>query len=127
MKKDPDYIAAVERAITEKYGKNTVQDFRNEWNPEKEKDYLFQLKQRTRSQDKKRKKSTHSQDERTCPVCKTYSFSAQDDLYMVRYQCCKQCYVEYISPTPAHEMKWKSGWRPEPTEVMRRQELRRKK
>jgi hypothetical protein len=30
MKKDPNYIAAVEKAITEKYGKNTVQDFRNE-------------------------------------------------------------------------------------------------
>ena len=44
MKKDLNYIAAVEKAITEKYGKNTVQDFRHEWPEHKEKEYLDELK-----------------------------------------------------------------------------------
>ena len=43
-KPDYNYIAAVEKAITKKYGKNTVQDFRSDWQQEKEKDYLDQLK-----------------------------------------------------------------------------------
>ena len=36
MKKDYNYIAAVEKAIAEKYGKDTVQDFRSTWEEEKE-------------------------------------------------------------------------------------------
>ena len=40
MKKDPNYIAAVEKAIAEKYGKDTVQDFRNDWEEEKEKELI---------------------------------------------------------------------------------------
>ena len=43
-KSDYNYIAAVEKAITKKYGKDTVQDFRSDWQQEKEKDYLDQLK-----------------------------------------------------------------------------------
>ena len=31
MSKDYNYIAAVEKAISEKYGKDTVQDFRSGW------------------------------------------------------------------------------------------------
>ena len=38
MKHDPNYIAAIEKAIAEKYGKDTVQDFRNEWQEDKEKE-----------------------------------------------------------------------------------------
>ena len=36
-KKDYNLIAAFEKAIVEKYGKNTVQDFRSHWEEEKEK------------------------------------------------------------------------------------------
>ena len=43
-KKDPNYIAAVEKSIAEKYGKVTVQDFRSEWSPEKEKEYVEEFK-----------------------------------------------------------------------------------
>ena len=68
-KKDPNYIAAVEKAIAEKYGKDTVQDFRNDWNEEKEQEYLKQIKDR-KSKPKRKKKPTKGL--RTCPVCKTY-------------------------------------------------------
>ncbi len=55
-KKDYNYIAAVEKAIAEKYGKETVQDFRSDWDQEKEKDYLDQLKKRKKKEKKKKRK-----------------------------------------------------------------------
>ncbi len=126
MKKDPNYIAAVEKAITEKYGKNTVQDFRNEWEEEKEKEYLKQLKDRSSTAGTKNKKYITVEDgsvqikrpnkekaaDRTCPVCKTYSFSGGDDLYMNRFQCCYDCHVKYM-PNQYYEKKWLDGWRPD--------------
>ena len=46
-KLDWEYVASVEKAIAEKYGKQTVQDFRSEWDEQKEKEYLAQLKNAT--------------------------------------------------------------------------------
>ena len=37
MKKDYDQIAAVEKAIAEKYGKDAAQDIRGEWATKKKK------------------------------------------------------------------------------------------
>jgi len=122
--KDPNYIAAVERAITEKYGKNTVQDFRNDWEEEKEKEYLKQLKDRSKNRDTKNKNHINIEDgsvlikrpnkeqpaDRTCPVCKTYSFSPKDDLYMNRFECCYDCYIDFVDDRLE---RWKSGWRPD--------------
>lgn len=121
---DYDYIAAVEKAVAEKYGKETVQDFRSLWQVEKEKDYLQQLKKRrVRNRNKRnlkqnleigdiviRKSRTNKEKCRSCPVCKTYSFSAGDDLYMNRFDCCQQCYIEYVE---FREERWVvDGWRP---------------
>ena len=123
MKKDWNYIAAVEKAISEKYGKDTVQDFRSEWEPDKEKEYLEQIKIRRQRQQKSKsvtdthlqgdvviKKKTRNENiKRTCPVCKTYSFSPKDDLYMNRFKCCFRCYIEFVE---YREEKWLSGKRP---------------
>jgi len=123
-KHDPNYLAAVERAIAEKYGKNTVQDFRNEWAEEKEKDYLEQLKDRAKVTRQKTKKQIVLENgsvevkrpnkqqaaDRTCPVCKTYSFSPKDDLYMNRFQSCYSCYVDFIEDRTE---RWATGWRPD--------------
>jgi|TARA_R110000824_G_scaffold137423_2_gene301530 hypothetical protein len=109
MKQDPNYIAAVEKAIAEKYGKETVQDFRDSWTEDKEKAYLEQVKYKKTNKSKKKNRDTVS---RTCPVCKTYSFSIKDDLYMNRFQCCYECHVKYM-PNPFYEKKWLSGWRPD--------------
>ena len=46
-KLDWEYVASVEKAIAKKYGKQTVQDFRSEWDEQKEKEYLEQLKNAT--------------------------------------------------------------------------------
>jgi len=127
MKKvDPNHIAALEKAVADKYGKVAVQDFRNEWGPEKEEEYLKQLKQRNKA-GTNNKKSKSRKTNRTCPVCKTYSFSAKDDLYMNRFKCCHQCYLEHIAPTPTHKEKWQSGYRPSEEEVKQRLATRRKK
>ena len=123
MKKDPNYLAAVEKAISEKYGRETIQDFRSQWPEEKEKDYLKQLKEMKVRYDKlskNREETTigdivitksrsHQKENRTCPVCKTYSFSGRDDLYMNRFKTCYHCYFEFVEH---NEEKWDNGWRP---------------
>ena len=66
MKKDWNYIASVEKAIAERYGKDTVQDFRSTWEPEKEKEYFIQLeskrkKRNTISSQKNKAKTSDNQ------------------------------------------------------------------
>ena len=133
-KKDLNYLASVEKAIAEKYGKDTVQDFRNEWESEKEKKYLNQLKELKTKLDKLsatkqelvigevKINKGHSQrkDDRTCPVCKTYSFSGRDDLYMNRFNTCYPCYRDFVSPNPE---QWSDGIKPDQKvidEILRR-------
>ena len=122
-RKDPNIIAAVEKAIAEKYGKDTVQDFRNEWAEDKEKEYLNQLKEMRIKRDKLHtnkeeiilgdvkiiKRRAKQNADRTCPVCKTYSFSRRDDLYMNRFKSCYECYTDFIE---YREEAWQNGERP---------------
>ncbi len=119
MKKDPDYVAAVEKAISEKYGKKTAHNIKSNWTPEKEKEYLEQLKEAARL-NKGRKQRTTASTSRSCPVCKTYSFSSRDDLYMLRFSTCYSCYVDFVSPDI---YKWQQGKRPDKKyveEILRR-------
>ena len=122
MKKDYDQIAAIEKAIAEKYGKDTAQDIRGDWGDEKEKEYLNQIKSLNKSKSTHGKRTTQIADntfisenvnrrkeERSCPVCKTYSFSMKDDLYMNRFSCCHDCYIDFVVD---REDRWKNGWRP---------------
>jgi hypothetical protein len=125
MKKQKDYdqLAAVEKAIAEKYGKTAAQDIRGDWNDVKEKEYLEQIKNRslkTRGAQKRTteiaentfisEKVNHRKQDNTCPVCKTYSFSMKDDLYMNRFSCCYDCYIDFVAD---REDRWKDGWRPD--------------
>tara|TARA_R110002020_G_scaffold35088_1_gene106110 strand:- start:1213 stop:1587 length:375 start_codon:yes stop_codon:yes gene_type:complete len=124
MKKNYDYIASVEKAIAEKYGKDSVQDFRSSWDENKEKDYLDQLSQRSKRTEEKQI-SGHKKKEptcRTCPICKTYSFSGRDDLYMNRFKACYKCYSHFILQS---EDRWNDGWRPTKEQIA--DSLRRRK
>ncbi len=123
MKKDLDYIANLEKVISETYGKDSVQDFRSNWVPEKEEDYLEQLKHRTAKHSCKEKQPRVKKQDRSCPVCKTYSFSIKDDLYMNRFKCCYNCYVDFAKSRPK---KWSDGWRPSDEDVKKFLLLRRK-
>ena len=119
--KDWDYIAKVEKAIAEKYGKEAIQNPAKFWNEEKEKEYLEQLKKdisRKESQQKDKKevdgffiseKLINKDTKRTCPVCEKYSFRTRDDIYMSKYECCFECFIKYVD---GREERWKKGWRP---------------
>ena len=105
------------------------------WEEDKEKIYLEQLKARTAKIDKKRyteetivkdglvikKRNKNKASERSCPVCKTYSFSRSDDLYMNRFECCEHCYIVFVVN---REQRWQEGWRPDEDQV--KNSLRRK-
>ena len=122
-KHDLNYIAALEKAIAEKYGKDAVQDFRNTWEEGKEKEYLDQLKERnTKRKAPLGKMPAGRKQERTCPVCKTYSFSPKDDLYMNRFKCCFGCYVDFVEK---REDRWDTGERPSEEHI--KQALKRRK
>jgi len=123
MKKDLNYIAKLEHAIKKKYGKEAIKHPKAEWNEEKEKEYLEQVKklsdkdkhshEKVEKVDKDgfliNKKLLRRGSNRTCPVCNNYSFDKKDDLYMIKYECCWTCYVQYVED---REERWISGWRP---------------
>ena len=118
--KDLNKIAKIEKAIKEKYGEEAIQNPKGSWNQEKENKYLEELK--TFYENTKRPKTTEERNgflvktrksenkvNRKCPVCDSYSFSGRDDLYMTKFECCFNCYIQYIE---GREERWKSGWRP---------------
>ena len=47
---------------------------------------------------------------RSCPVCNTYSFKSNDDVYMTKFKCCFKCYVQWVED---REDRWSTGWRPD--------------
>ena len=122
--KNPDKIAALEKAIGKKYGNETIQNPNAQWNDDKEKEYLestkkFQTKVSKYHEDNDLvevdgflmpKRLLNSESNRTCPVCSTYSFDKGDDFYMHKYECCHECYINYVD---GREERWQSGWRPQ--------------
>ena len=132
MKKDPDYVVKIEKAISEKYGSETIDNPKKHWNKEKEQQYLEQMKlfyekiDESKSSDAREdvdgvlisKKFDSIESKRSCPVCDTYSFSSKDDMYMTKFKCCFACYVMYVED---REDRWKQGWRPNNTVVLTKQ------
>ena len=122
-KKDSHYALKVEHAIVEKYGAETVQHPQRDWSPEKEQEYLEQLKLLNQKLDKiseklekvevqgvlMSKKLLNKDSNRSCPVCHTYSFDTRDNVYMTKYDCCRMCYIKYVD---GREERWATGWRP---------------
>ena len=46
---------------------------------------------------------------RSCPICNTYSFKSNDDVYMSKFDCCFKCYIQWVE---GREARWKTVWRP---------------
>tara|TARA_R110000824_G_scaffold169787_1_gene346944 strand:+ start:256 stop:642 length:387 start_codon:yes stop_codon:yes gene_type:complete len=124
MKKpNQEYIAKLERAISQKYGAEAINNPRRFWDEEKEKEYIQQSSEERQkfaklaeSQDKVEqdgflinKKLLNRDHNRTCPVCDKYSFHPRDDLYMNKFEACFGCYIQYID---GRESRWVTGWRP---------------
>ena len=116
-------IAAIEKAITEKYGKETVENPRSKWNEEKEKEYLQQMSEfyskikRNESQEEKidingikvAKKLLNRESLKCCPVCGSFPKKSMDDVCLLKYECCSKCYIQYVE---GREERWTEGWRP---------------
>jgi len=110
MEKDLNYVAALEKAITEKYGEKAASNPRAGWNPEKEAQYQQEVKEAY----KKERDNTDAQHlqeidgvlvskklinkniDRQCQLCKKYSFYRYDDLFLTKYSCCQICYLDKI-------------------------------
>ena len=122
--KDPDRIARIEKAIAQKYGSEAVDNPRKYWDDQKEESYKEQLKvlaEKERSfQESEEKyevngilvsKKLINREfvRRDCPVCETFSFSVKDDAYMSKYDCCYNCYIQWVD---GREERWLTGWRP---------------
>ena len=126
--KDPNEIVKIEKAIAQKYGEDAIANPKHYWNEEKEKEYVEQLKELSAIQIKQEqkdqkvnidgifisKKLLNKDSKRTCPICSVYSFSNKDDLYMNRYECCYKCYIQWVE---GREERWKTGWRPNESNV----------
>jgi len=112
-------VAKLEKAIKEKYGEESIQNPKSLWTEEKEKEYLSQVKKVDLEKKEKIKKEREGFSvnitknkftiERRCPTCQKYSFNSKDDLYMLKFDCCFECYIQYVEH---REERWNSGWRP---------------
>ena len=121
MKKDPNYAIKVEQAIAKKYGDQAVQHPKGNWTDEKEQEYLEQLKHLNQNLNSSTadeveidgilisKKLLTRESRRSCPVCNTYSFKSNDDVYMSKFNCCEKCYIQWVED---REDRWLTGWRP---------------
>jgi len=122
--KDPNRVARIEQAIAKKYGHEAVENPRTHWNDKKEEEYKEQLKKLTEKESKyeesqekievdgvlmSKKLLTRESIRRDCPVCETFSFNLKDDTYMNKYDCCYNCYIQWVE---GREERWATGWRP---------------
>jgi hypothetical protein len=122
--KDLNKIAAIEKAIAEKYGDECIQNPRASWDEIKEKEYLEQMRELYKKtienesfQEKidvngiKVSKKLFNRDSlQHCPVCLSLAKKTSDDVCLLKFECCHKCYIQYVED---REERWKNGWRPE--------------
>jgi ribosomal protein S25 len=121
--KDLNYIAALEKAIKKKYGEEAIQNPASSWDEEKEKDYLLQLEEFITKQRKYElatrpenvdgflitKKLLSKERKINCSVCFNLLRKINDEIYMLKYDCCETCFIRHVEGR--HE-RWLKGWRP---------------
>lgn len=121
--KDLDKIAAIEKAITQKYGEEAIQNPRANWDETKEKEYLEQMREFYKKTDKNQKgqekidvngikvsKKLFNRDSlQRCMVCSSSMKKTADDVCFLKYECCYNCYIQYVE---GREERWEKGWRP---------------
>ena len=122
--KDLNRIAAIEKAIAEKYGKETVANPKSNWDDSKEQEYLKQMKEFYNKFDKNKeyeekidingikvtKKLLNRESLKCCPVCGSFPKKSMDDVCLLKFECCSKCYIEYVE---GREERWQNGWRPD--------------
>ena len=123
-KRDIEYIGKVEKAIKEKYGEEATINPRSLWDEQKEQEYLEQAKQNaTKYYEKEQdddilendgifisKKLINKSNAKSCPTCEKYLADNRDSVYILKWDCCYKCFINYVD---GREERWQSGWRPE--------------
>ena len=123
MNKDLNYIAALEKAMREKYGEIAIENPASHWSPDREPEYINGskelLKKEAAAEISKEKvdlngvlipkKLINRNNSRHCQYCDAYSFNRSDDVYFTKFGCCNECFVKYVED---REERWLSGWRP---------------
>ncbi len=120
--KDLNRIAAIENAISKKYGNEAVQSPMSNWDEGKEEEYLEQMKelysktsQNEEWQDKidlsgikVTKKLLNRESTKTCSVCGAFPKKSMDDVCFLKFDCCHSCYTKDIE-----EKRWIKDHPPE--------------
>ena len=115
--KDLNKIAQIEKAIAKKFGKEAVTNPKSFWTDEKEEEYLEQLKEFYNEEDKKEEQKEKvkkdgfflpknlitKRNKRKCSICGIFSFEIKDDLYMNKFECCFDCYIQHVQ---GREEEW---------------------
>ena len=119
-----DEIAAIEQAISKKYGDDATQNPKANWDPEKEREYIKQSKEfyeKVRKNDeweekvevngvKVSKKLLNRESLIPCPICGNFPRGVMDDVCLSKFDCCNTCYINYVE---GREDRWLKGWRPQ--------------
>tara|TARA_R100000152_G_C6698579_1_gene128611 strand:+ start:231 stop:620 length:390 start_codon:yes stop_codon:yes gene_type:complete len=122
--KDFNQIAAIEKEIAKKYGKEAVQNPKANWDEQKEKEYLKQMRAFYKQNNKNReseekvdvngikisKKLLNKESLSNCPICGSFPKKTMDDVCLVKFDCCNKCYIKYVE---GREERWLKGWRPD--------------
>ncbi|HUW48360.1 MAG TPA: hypothetical protein VMW36_06425 [Patescibacteria group bacterium] len=115
MKENVVYVQGVEKAIKEKYGDEAVQDPRANWDEAKEEEYQKQRLEMISEKNKHKREKTdvggflvsrkllNRQDNRDCPICEKYSFEIKDDVYIKKFSCCYDCFIQHVE---GREERW---------------------
>ncbi len=122
-KKDPNKLAAIEKAISEKYGDEAIQNPKANWDEVKEREYIedskaFYQKLDRNDETKEKieingimvsKKLLNRESMRSCSVCGAFPRKTMDDVCLSKFDSCNACYVTHIE---GREERWIDGWRP---------------
>ena len=108
MNKDLNYVAALERAVTQKYGEAATINPKSLWNEEKEKKYIEESKEKLKLEAVKDQENEYI-DLDGVLIPKKLINSANKR----KCEHCGNCYIKYIED---RQERWKQGWRPNKTE-----------
>ena len=122
--KDLNYIAAVEKAISKKYGEDAITHPLKGWTSEKEEQYLAQAQEIQDLEDDEprdaeyeelngvliHKKLIKKRKGKYCSTCRAKVKNLDDDTCYTKYETCFKCYVTYIE---GRKDRWEKGWRPQ--------------
>jgi hypothetical protein len=116
-------IAALEKAISEKYGEEAIVNPKSNWDESKEQAHLEQMRALYKKQNKVSdsnekidlngikvaKKLLNRESLKTCPICGNFPKKSMDDVCLIKFDCCNKCYIQHIE---GREERWTGGWRP---------------